>query len=88
MTVGYGDPQSATTVRSMLSEPDPRRGLETKRKEDQWDAEGVAALLELQSKRLQKGSHLPMEKRSTVAAELLTGVIRTLLRHRIAAMVV
>lgn len=81
MTVGYGDPQSATTVRSMLSEPDHR-------KEDQWDAEGVAALLELQSKRLQKGNHLPMEKRSTVAAELLTGVIRTLLRHRLAVMVV
>ena len=47
-----------------------------------------AVLLELQSTRLQKGSHLSVEKRSTVAAELLTGVIRTLLCHRKAAMVV
>lgn len=52
MTVGYGDPRSATTGRSMLSEPDHRRGLETNRKEAQWDVEGVAMLLELQSKRL------------------------------------
>lgn len=86
--MSYGDPQSATTVRSMLSEPDHRRGLETNRKEAQWDAEGVAVLLELQSKRLQKGSHLSVEKRITLAAELLTGVIRTLLCHRKAAMVV
>lgn len=86
--MSYGDPQSATTVRSMLSEPDHGRGLETNRKEAQWDAEAVAVLLELQSKRLQKGSHLSVEKRSTLAAELLTGVIRTLLCHRKAAMVV
>lgn len=86
--MGYRDPQSRRTAQSMLSEPDHGRGLGTNRKEAQWDAEGMAMLLELQSKRLQNGSPLSMEKRSTVATELLTGVIRTLLCHRKAAMVV